>query len=529
MTFTHALSTNNYGPFKFVVATSAANGTHTTLASAMSAASSGDTIFLRDSVTENVTLTPGVNIVGPTGQIGTNQPTITGKLTMTGAGTCIVENICLTTNSDFVIAVTGSAASILNVNNCYINCTNNTGISHTTTGAGSIVSFANCFGDIGTTGISIYTSTSTQVLNFYSCTFTNSGSSTTASTCSGGGAAGLVSHENSFFKTPFSTSSTGSLFFQYCTITLVNTTAITTAGTSSTNEIRWCNIATGSAIAISIGSGTTAEIINNRLVSSNTNVVTGAGQVLFGPNTYAGSSLGVNTSTITDETVYAGILKLHTPLSVANGGTGATTLTGIVTGNGTSAMTANTVTQHGVLIGGASNAASSLGVASTGTVLAGATGADPAFTATPSVTSITLSSGTALSTYVQGTFTTGVAFGGGTTGITYSTQIGQYTQIGNVIYFTIVLVLSNKGSSTGAATITGFPVSNGGQTCQIIITQFANLTLSASNTYAYITTSAGTAFAVNQFNPSTGTGAALSNTAFVNNTNLQFQGFYYTS
>jgi hypothetical protein len=73
-------------------------------------------------------------------------------------------------------------------------------------------------------------------------------------------------------------------------------------------------------------------------------------------------------------------------VSPAGGGTGAVTLTGIVTGNGTSAMTANAVTQHGVLIGGAANAASSLGVASTGTVLAGATGADPAFTASPSVT-----------------------------------------------------------------------------------------------------------------------------------------------
>src|SRR6187549_2813926 len=99
MSFTHALSTNNYGPRKFIVATSAANGTHTTLASAMSAASAGDTIFLRDSVTENVTITPGVNIVGPVNQGTLNVPTITGTLTMTGAGTSTVSNVILTTNS----------------------------------------------------------------------------------------------------------------------------------------------------------------------------------------------------------------------------------------------------------------------------------------------------------------------------------------------------------------------------------------------------------------------------------------------
>ena len=46
MTFTHALSTNNYGPAKFIVDALVANGTHTTIASALTSASSGDTIFL---------------------------------------------------------------------------------------------------------------------------------------------------------------------------------------------------------------------------------------------------------------------------------------------------------------------------------------------------------------------------------------------------------------------------------------------------------------------------------------------------
>lgn len=82
-----------------------------------------------------------------------------------------------------------------------------------------------------------------------------------------------------------------------------------------------------------------------------------------------------------------------TDVDVADGGSGASTLTGILTGNGISAFTASTVTQHGVLLGGSSNAVSSLGVASTGTVLTGATGADPAFSATPAVTSIAIGAG----------------------------------------------------------------------------------------------------------------------------------------
>lgn len=66
-------------------------------------------------------------------------------------------------------------------------------------------------------------------------------------------------------------------------------------------------------------------------------------------------------------------------VSVAGGGTGAVTLTGVLTGNGTSAITASTVTNHGVIIGGASNAVSSTAVGSTGQVLQANTGADPTY------------------------------------------------------------------------------------------------------------------------------------------------------
>lgn len=67
------------------------------------------------------------------------------------------------------------------------------------------------------------------------------------------------------------------------------------------------------------------------------------------------------------------------PIPVKSGGTGAATLTGVLTGNGTSAVTASTVTQHGVLLGAASNAVASTSVGSTGQVLQANTGADPTY------------------------------------------------------------------------------------------------------------------------------------------------------
>jgi hypothetical protein len=63
--------------------------------------------------------------------------------------------------------------------------------------------------------------------------------------------------------------------------------------------------------------------------------------------------------------------ELATPVTVANGGTGASTLTGVLTGNGTSAVTASAVTEGGVLLGDASNGVTDTGVLAKGTLLIG--------------------------------------------------------------------------------------------------------------------------------------------------------------
>jgi hypothetical protein len=73
---------------------------------------------------------------------------------------------------------------------------------------------------------------------------------------------------------------------------------------------------------------------------------------------------------------------------------------------------------------------------------------------------ITFNDGTdILGTYIGRTsWTPGISFGGGTTGITYAAQTGSYTRIGNLAFCTAAFTLSNKGSSTGNALMTGFPL-----------------------------------------------------------------------
>jgi len=62
-----------------------------------------------------------------------------------------------------------------------------------------------------------------------------------------------------------------------------------------------------------------------------------------------------------------------------------------------------------------------------------------------------------LDDYEEGTWTPAVSFAGGTTGITYSEQLGKYTKIGRVVYAEAEIALTSKGSSTGRFQIDGLP------------------------------------------------------------------------
>lgn len=56
-------------------------------------------------------------------------------------------------------------------------------------------------------------------------------------------------------------------------------------------------------------------------------------------------------------------------------------------------------------------------------------------------------------------FTPTLAFGGGNTGLTYQTQKGYYWPIqGGLTAFWLYVQLTNKGTSTGAATVGGLPL-----------------------------------------------------------------------
>jgi len=59
--------------------------------------------------------------------------------------------------------------------------------------------------------------------------------------------------------------------------------------------------------------------------------------------------------------------------------------------------------------------------------------------------------------YEEGTWTPVLKFGGSSTGIAQASTTGRYTKVGRMVYASFNILLSDKGSQTGAATISGLP------------------------------------------------------------------------
>ena len=132
-----------------------------------------------------------------------------------------------------------------------------------------------------------------------------------------------------------------------------------------------------------------------------------------------------------------------------------------------------------------------------------------------------------LSTYDEGTFTPTLAFGGGSTGITYSVRSGQYMRIGQLVFFELRTLLSAKGSSTGAATITGLPftVASSSTPALPVSTFLSALTASVVDVRAVLT-SGGTAVSLYAATAAYTSIGVATDATFANNSQIYIAGCY---
>ena len=132
--------------------------------------------------------------------------------------------------------------------------------------------------------------------------------------------------------------------------------------------------------------------------------------------------------------------------------------------------------------------------------------------------------------YSNTTFTPTLTFGGGSTGITYTTQVGFYTRIGNLVTVSINLTLSSKGSSTGIAAISGLPFAASATNVIYILNGYVfGMTSFPTTTtipMGLILASSSTVDIWGYLGPTTGTISQFADTNFAATSTIRFNGFY---
>lgn len=268
MAFNNA--TNNYATSRFIVSQNPGEGNYTTIASAISAASDGDVIFLMPGVyvVSNLALKAGVGMCGwtATGDFGEASVVIQGNMIDNGVGlACNFQNITFDTDGDYSLELTGTGSSI-----SFFSCNFNAGdfASFSMNEGTQNIFLYQCIGDVGDTGIPFWNQSNGDIW-FYNCQISNDGSSTTPPGITGGG----VSAYGTNFGIPLAAAN-ASLYLQDV---VINTSGINTAcvtlSSSATAIVNGGFYASGTASALIAGSGTTMTINEPIIQSSNANQI----------------------------------------------------------------------------------------------------------------------------------------------------------------------------------------------------------------------------------------------------------------
>ena len=297
-------------------------GTYSTIQAAINDAPVGTTIFLRPATyTEDLTLKAGVSLQGFDASQTGRSTVIAGNITASYSGTANISGLTLRTNGAAFLTVSGSNATTVNIYDSYLDMTNATGIVNSGSGTPAIVNIRNCNGNIGTTGISLFTMTNNAGLQMDFCEIGNSGGSTTASTSSSPNTVTLNSSQLNF---PFSVTSSGSVTAYYTQIS-TSVTALTTAGTG-VSSLNNCYLSGLTASAVSIGAGSTVGLNDCTINSSNTNAITGAGTLVYTGIEFDGTSSAINTTTLTTRMIGVPSIRFY-----GSSGTTGTATSNIIT------------------------------------------------------------------------------------------------------------------------------------------------------------------------------------------------------
>ncbi len=228
---------------KWIVDPTAGVGTHQTIAAASTAASTGETVFIRPGTyTEDWSAKAGVNYVAYTSDGNAGHVILKGKITCNFVGTAYFAGVEFLSNGSSCFDFTGSSACNVQAKACNISVeTTKFFITANNSSAGFIG--YDCIG--GSAG-SICQLTAFGTLGFFNSNVAWTETATVA--------VGLIQVQWGAFLGPISTTSTGSVLAYYCTLQSSAAATITLSGTG-TATLYSCTIASNNQAGISIGTG----------------------------------------------------------------------------------------------------------------------------------------------------------------------------------------------------------------------------------------------------------------------------------
>ena len=202
---------------------------------------------------------------------------------------------------------------------------------------------------------------------------------------------------------------------------------------------------------------------------------------------------------------------------------------GSITTNGAS-LVCGSQTSSGLTTGSVSASGSVIAGSFGGTtaVISGSASVGSTFSAgAVTATSLTFG-GDVMNTYiVAGNWTPILSFGGASVGITYSTQLGTYSQVGHIIWWNVSMVLTSKGSSTGILGIT-LPGTNPGITFGGTVADYSNINLDVGYTQLGVSADSATTFSLSESSAVSGNAITrLVDTNITNTMRLSCSGWFH--
>lgn len=280
-------------------------GTYNTIQSAITAAPSGATVFIKaGTYIENLSLKAGVNLAAYGNSGFTPSVTITGKLSHTTTGVVTISGIKLQTNGDYAISMTGSASSTsLYLIECNLVAEDFSALEMTTTGTGSSIRILNSWCRTNAVSTNFFVVTGVGGLTFWNVNVIDGGA-TAQNTPSTFASTGQLLVKYSIIRFPITVSGTGRISGTDSEFNTFATNSIplivnATSGTALGNYIRGCILLSGNTTALTIGSGSTLNMLDCTIITTSSLPINGTGILNQAGTTYSSNTPMTSATTIT--------------------------------------------------------------------------------------------------------------------------------------------------------------------------------------------------------------------------------------